>query len=1303
MTPLTFRKHTVDQGLSDNCVTSVIQDNKGYIWFGTKNGLNRFDGHGYKTYYSIPGDSTSLGSSFINHIQLGSSDDTLWIATAVGVYIYSSVSDSFSRFTATASDGKEFSGFASCICKENDHTYWIATINNGLYRYDPSKDNLKQYTSENTGNGLPSDVVRTVYCDMASNIWIGTDKGLCRYQKETDRIISYAYEGQFGANEILSIQEDSSGNLWFGSWSGGIGLLNKGTNRFRTFCTQEDDIYISHAWAIKEYTKGQILIGSDDGLYIIDMDEDTSCRIDSPDDIMSLSDQNVHVIFRDQEGGFWFGTYFGGVNYLKNPLYYDGIAHYYPVSNGKSIFGKAVSCFCEDDNGNMWIATEDHGISLFDTDRKTFKNNMPSSGNSLSYHNIHSLLLEGDSLFIGTYSRGIDILNIRSGIFQNFQFGPDNQTHFDYNSIFKLFRSSEGEIYAGTAFGLFILDLQTMELIPAGLNVFVRDIEEDYLGNLWVATYFNGAFCRKKDTDNWINYMPDPNDSCSIVFNKLTDAYIDDSQRLWFASEGRGICKYNYETDNFTTIDESTGLADNMAYGILDDNMGNIWVSTNKGISRINPISNEIQNFGTKDGLQSNQFNYMACCKSSDGLLYFGGINGFNIINPTHIYRNKVIPPIHISSVSSQDREIRNTDGSPAVFRYNESNITVNIDILSFVSPENNRIYYRLSGIDKDWKEVTDNKSVTFYNLPHGKYIFQATGANSDGTFNSIGDSIALEIHPPVWESTMAYVIYIISLFSAITFIFLYWKNAQIRKQQMQVNAIKEEKEKELYENRINFFTNIAHEIRTPLSLIKAPLEIIINQDSAKDPLLHGNLEIIEKNTVRLTELVNQLLDFRKIGNEKYRIRFTVFDLHGLILDIVSRFSKEAESSGIRLYIEKNDETIFTMCSDYEAITKITSNIISNGLKYARSFVRISLENENGNMVLTISNDGESIPEEYREKIFEPFYRLENDSVLSISDKRSGTGIGLSLVRQLVTCLSGSVCVSGDESTTAFIITIPQNSGMIPEHSEQDTTGNDDSASSTVDGKISLLIAEDNRELLSFLKDSLSDRYTVFTATNGKDAEELISSKNIDMIVSDVMMPKVDGLDLIKWVRNNELYSHIPFILLSARTSDASKIEGLESGADSYIEKPFSIFFLKAQIKSMIDNRQRAINRFLFKPLGELRQENANRQEDEFIHKLNKLIEDNMTNADFSVREMANEMAVSQSNLQRKIKGVTGLTPNEYIRLMRLKYAATLLASRQYQINEVAYMAGFNTPSYFSKCFYEQFGMKPNEFIKHLE
>lgn len=1297
-----FRKHNVDQGLSDNCVTAIIQDKKGYIWFGTKDGLNRFNGHEYRIYRSIPGDSTSLGSSFINHIELDSNDERLWVSTAVGVYIYHPESDSFSKFMAKTSDGAEFSGFASCICKENENIYWIATINNGLYKYDSSSGNLKQYTSDNTSHGLPSDVVRIVYCDMASNIWIGTDKGLCRYHKESDSIISYAYDGQFGANEILSIQEDSSGNLWFGSWSGGIGLLNKVTNKFFTFCTQKDEIYISHVWAIKEYMKDMIFVGSDDGLYIYNIKDNTTSRIDSPDDAMSLSDQNVHVIFKDKEGGFWFGTYFGGVNYQKNPLYYNGITHYYPASNGSSLFGKAVSCFCEDQDGNIWIATEDHGISLFDTEKKTFRNYMPSSGNSISYHNIHSLLLEGDKLFIGTYSRGIDVLDTKTGIFTNFQFGDDSQTHFDYNSIFKLYKSTDGNIYVGTAFGLFILETKPMKLCPVNLHVFVRDIEEDYLGNLWVATYFNGAFCRKKGTEEWINYMPDYNDTNSIVFNKLTDVYMDNNQRLWFASEGRGICKYNYETDDFTVIDESTGLANNMTYGILDDNMGNIWVSTNKGLSRINPITHEIRNFGTKDGLQSNQFNYMANYKSSDGLLYFGGINGFNVINPSQIYVNRIIPNIRISSVSSQDKEIKNTDDTPAVFNYNESNITIKIDNLSFVSPEHNKVFYKLSGMDKEWKEVTDNKSVTFYNLPHGKYTFQATGANSDGTYNNSGDSIILEIRPPIWKSTVAYISYILFMISAICLLLSYWKHSQKKKQLMQLNSMKKEKEKELYENRINFFTNVAHEIRTPLSLIKAPLEIIINQDNGKDKQLHANLEIIEKNTARLTELVNQLLDFRKIENEKYHIKLTVFNLADLLQDTIARFAHEAETTSINLYVESPEETGFTICSDYDAIIKITSNIISNGLKYARSYVKIGLSKDDANIIIRISNDGESIPENYREKIFEPFYRLENDSVLkSVSANRSGTGIGLSLVKQLVNCLSGTITVSGDDSATVFTITLPHNNNKIDEYSRNENISSDTYISDHSE-KTSLLIVEDNEELLSFLKDSLCEEYNVFTASNGRDAEELISDNTIDMIISDIMMPEIDGIKLIKWIRTNELYSHIPFILLSARTSIESKIEGLESGADSYIEKPFSIYYLKAQIKSMIDNRQRAINRFLFKPLSKLRQENADRQEDEFINKLNRIIEENMHSASFSIREMATEMAVSQSNLQRKIKGVTGLTPNEYVRLIKLKYAATLLASQKYQINEVAYMVGFNTPSYFSKCFYEQFGMKPNEFIRHL-
>ena len=1294
---LHFRKYTVDNGLSDNCVTTITQDQDGYMWFGTRDGLCRFDGYTFDCYRKFMSSGSMSGDNTINHLMVDSSDK-LWVSTTDGVYIYDREKDSFDRFRVLTDTGETLPPYVNCTCADGAGVYWFATSDHGVYKYDVSDSALVRYTVGNTAGGLPSDVINRIIKDASGNIWVATAGGLALYNREIDRFMYYPGNGDFGKNEMMSVYEDSGGNIWVGTWNGGLGRLNRNMRDFTVYLSPENETFVSHIRTIREYRQGELMIGSDDGLYMFGTNSGTCWRVDNPKDFMSLSDQNVYDIYQDKEGGMWFATYFGGVNYLYNYRYNDGIRHYYPSTGNCSISGKAVSNFCEDDAGNIWIATEDNGISYFNRRTGHFRNYMPSPDKGgLSYHNVHSLLAVGDRLLIGTFSRGLDILDLNTGEFENCQLFPSNLAHINNNSVFSMFRSSTGDIYVGTAFGLYIFDLDTRTLESAGLDVFIRSIAEDHLGNIWIASYFTGAYCRKPGTGEWKNYYPDSSVPNSICYNRLTGVYVDDNQRLWFTSQGGGICKYNYGEDDFTVINEEAGLASNVTYGLLNDSRGNIWVSTNRGISVIDPETWDIRNLDMEDGLQSNQFNYLACLKSRDGLLFFGGINGFNIINPDCIYINTDIPPVHISSViDAVGKEINlYGNGKKIALTYDSSIFTVNVSVLSFVAPECNRVQYRLSETD-EWREVNDRRSITFYNLPSGHYNLMVRGANSDGIWNYTGDTLSITILPPLWKSRVAYFVYILILLCFLALIIFFIIKRYRTVQERRLDDIRKEQEKEIYKNKINFFTSIAHEIRTPLSLIKAPLEMIVaSRDSGEN--FEENLKVIEKNTDRLTELIDQLLDFRKIEEDKYRLKYEKFDAMEIFRKIFFRYGPEADKRNIRLELVP-DFGIFTMLSDPDAVTKIIGNIVDNGLKYAESYVRIEVDITEENMSVRILNDGDMIPEEYVDKIFDPFYRVEQENVYE--PRRgyvSGTGLGLSLVRQLVTGLSGSISVTSSVTETAFAVILPRRTGFAGEYHEAELS--DDNGSCRPDIRPDLMIIEDNADLRDFLQKNLADRYNVMIAADGEDALRQVARRNVDIVVSDVVMPRMDGIEFLKLLKSNELYSHIPVILLSARTSDEANIEGLKSGAEVYITKPFSINVLRAQLASIMENRKLARDRFLHLPFGKDGKGEAG-IEDTFLLKMDKVIMDNISNERFSVKDLARELAVSQSKMQRKIKSLVGLVPNEYIRLTRLKHAAELLSQGQYQINEVAYLSGFNTPSYFSHCFFEQFGILPGDFIR---
>lgn len=1316
---LSFRKYQVDQGLSENTVQAIIQDNLGFMWFGTKDGLNRFDGYQYRIYKNNPYDNKSIGNNFIRALYQDR-NGIIWVGTDSRVFLLDPSTETFQPFLKSTANGVSVSSAVTSICYDGDGKIWIGTMTQGAFVYNVVDESLIQFSQTGSDNSLNSDLVWRIFKDYSGTIWVGTRGGLSRYNRETGNFFTYQANGKSGDlidSEILAIYEDSDGELWLGTWSGGLSKFNKSTNSFKTWFHPSHTTYITHIRAIFEYEKNQLLIGSDDGLYLFNKVTQVYHRVDDPRVPNSLSDQNVYSIFKDREGGLWIGTYFGGVNYVS-PIG-NFIEHYYPNHSPNSMSGKAVSQFCEDEKGNLWVATEDGGLNYFNVKSRQFKVYLPLDGKQgLSYHNIHSLVLDNDKLWIGTFSRGIDVLDLKTNTFKNYQHNINDDTTIDDNCVFSIYKNSNGEIFIGTPYGLsrYIQSSDSFMRIPE-IKTFVYDIQEDHLGNLWVASYGNGLFRYNASSGKWQNYRHNPENPNSISFNKITDIYLDDKQRLWFATEGRGIFKYNFESDDFYSISEDQGLPNNVAYGILDDKFGNIWVSTNKGISRINPSNLDIKTYTREDGLQSNQFNYRSSYKASDGTFYFGGINGFNVFHPDNLKDNSYLPPVLITNIEFFDEEnalkydeslsVKFLKNKQIRLKHHQASFRISFVSLSFLAQEKNQYSYILENQNSKWIPAGNQRSVSYINLPPGKYTFRVKGSNNDGVWNDAGDYLEIIILPPLWKSLYAYILYFfIGLFLVYYSIRLYSVMAK-KKQQLRLDAFQKQKEKEMYDSKISFFTNIAHEIRTPVSLIKAPLECIMNSDEKNTDTIE-NLQVIERNTDRLLDLVNQLLDFRKIEDNIYRMNFVPTNINKLINDIFYRFKPAADLRKIALKSDMPEHEIYALI-DKEAVTKIISNLLTNALKYAASNVIVTLQKNLAADFLEISviDDGPGIEEKYREKVFEPFYQIEGEDNFG---KKAGTGIGLALARQLAERHKGSINIENSDclSGALFVLRIPLN------HSDSENNENKEEAV-TSDyerhgnegglpiNKTNLLIVEDNLELRNFLERNLKQEYHILTAENGSEALDILNDHVVEIIISDIVMPVMGGLELVKSIKQDEQHSHIPIVLLSARTNVETKIEGMECGADSYIEKPFSIEFLKAQLNSLLKNRLRIQEKFAkspFVPFGSI----ANSKKDEdFINKLNDEIEKNLADADYSIEKLSLALSVSRSNLQRKIKGLSGMTPNDYIRVFRLKKSAQLLMNGEYRINEICYLVGFNSPSYFSKCFLKQFGALPKDFIKTIE
>jgi signal transduction histidine kinase/ligand-binding sensor domain-containing protein/DNA-binding response OmpR family regulator len=1277
------------------------------MWFSSKDGLNRFDGQKYKIYKNNPNDSLSLGNNFVQAIYQDI-DYNLWIGTDSYLYLFDYENETFHLFSVQSDLGVVIRFGVTSICSENDSILWFGTMRQGAFCYNKNSGKLRQYLPHKHNKSIQSEVVWQVFRDYSGTIWVGTREGLNRYNRETDTFSAYTSQNSQNTltnDEIFSIYEDSEGNLWVGTWSGGIACLDKSSHTFRSFLNTSKPPFVSKIRAIFEYDKFHLMVGADDGLYLLNKQTGESQRMDNPKDFNSLSDQNVYTIYKDREGGIWIGTYFGGVNYMLPNA--NIIEHYYPNLSPNSLSGKAVSQFCEDQNGNLWIATEDGGLNYFDTQTKKFTVFLSDGkANSLSYHNLHALLLDDDKLWIGTFSRGLDVLDLKSNRFKNYMYDKNDTTSLVDGCVFSLYKDSRNDIYVGTPYGLCRYNRTKNNFVRLHeVPDFIYDIKEDTHGYLWIASYANGVYRLNYETGIWKNYTHNPADEKSVAFNKLTGIHIDSKDHLWFATEGGGICKYNYESDDFTTINESDGLPNNVIYSILNDKYGNIWLSSNRGISRLNPNTMQIKTYTNEDGLQGNEFNYSSGYKSRNGLFYFGGINGFNVFDPDKLSENSHVPSVVITSLEVLDdgntRKIKVTE--PVKLRYNQASFRIGFVSLSFQAPEKNKYAYLLEGMDTKWTELGTQRTISFINLPPGKYIFHVKGSNNDDVWNEEGASVEIIILPPFWKSTLASVFYLVLLLILGFFAFRYYTNYNRQKQQRKLDAFRREKNKEMYESKINFFTNIAHEIRTPVSLIKAPLECIVNSDDGTEETKE-NLAVIGKNTDRLLELINQLLDFRKIEENLYKLRFTQVNVNELLTGIYFRFKPASESRRITIELQLPPQQVLAY-ADKEALTKIISNLLSNALKYTNTTIHISLTEDKSvsgdYFEISMSDDGIGIPDEMKTLVFEPFFQIESDET---ADRKKGTGIGLALTKQLVERHEGKISIMDNAGKgVVFVVRIPNYLDKIQNETEKITDSQEDilAASSSVHpDKTVILIVEDNEDLRSFIAKNLKKNYSVFTAANGKYALEILEQEPVDLIVSDIVMPEMDGLEFSRIVKQDEQFSHIPVILLSAKTNTQTKVQGLEQGADSYIEKPFSIDYLKAQISSLIENRKIILEKFSKSPVVPYGSIAHTKRDEVFLNRLNEEIEQHLSDEQFSIEKLAVSMSMSQSNLQRKIKGLTGMVPNDYIRITKLKKAAQLLKSSEYRINEICYIVGFSSPSYFSKCFQKQFGLLPKDFYK---
>ena len=756
-------------------------------------------------------------------------------------------------------------------------------------------------------------------------------------------------------------------------------------------------------------------------------------------------------------------------------------------------------------------------------------------------------------------------------------------------------------------------------------------------------------------------------------------------------------------------------MPNDVVYQIVEDKDGFLWLTTNNGLVCFQPNTGVMKVYTTSNGLLGDQFNYRSSFETEDGTIYLGSIDGFIAFNPKNFSENKFIPSVAITDFFLFGKEVyAGEPGSPLeksitfsdqlVLQSNQNSFSFRVAALDFQAPKTSRIMYKLEGFDTDWLTVGESPIVTYSNLRYGDYTFRVKVANSDGVWSDDEVSLGVHILPPFYLSIWAYCVYALLIIGCSLYTVMYFKRRSNSKHRRQMEKFEQEKEREVYHAKIDFFTNVAHEIRTPLTLIKGPLENIILKKQV-DAETREDLNVMKQNTERLLNLTNQLLDFRKTESQGFRLNFAKCNVTEVLKETHVRFTSLAKQKGLEFTLQVPEEDFYAHVNR-EAFTKIISNLLNNGVKYAESYVHISLEvpetDDNNSFCIRTENDGVIIPNEMKEEIFKPFVRFNEKEDGKVT---TGTGIGLALSRSLAELHQGTLAMGEGEENNTFCLILPIVQDMTitltpePEVEIDRMSGVPAGETEKKDNRPTVLVVEDNPDMLAFVVRQLSKEYTVLTATNGVEALQVLDGNYVNLVVSDVVMPVMDGFELCKTIKSDLNYSHIPVILLTAKTNIQSKIEGMELGADAYLEKPFSVEYLQACASSLIQNREKLRKAFAQSPFVAANTMALTKADEDFIKKLNEVIQVNYSNPEFSMDDMADSLNMSRSNFYRKIKGVLDLSPNEYLRLERLKRAAQLLKEGENRVNEICYMVGFNSPSYFAKCFQKQFGVLPKDFV----
>ena len=1338
---LKFRHYGLDEGLSQVTSHCIVQDQKGHIWIGTQDGLNRFDGYSFKIFQHDIDNKNSITSSYIEALKVDSKGQ-LWVGTTKGLNLFDHKTEQFKSWQHNEEDSQSLShNLIWCLYEDRDGRLWVGT-QDGLNLM--TENGFKQFKfNPGDTSSLSDNRILSMEQDDKGHLWVGTAKGLNRIDLETYKSTRFYQRNDWthsvSNNRIEKIFRDHNNKLWIGTPTG-LDLFNPLTQTFSHYRHDPENpssISDDHILSIYEDSNHQLWIGTaNNGVNLFNEADKTFTRYQAnSNDPYSLSNNTVWCVLEDWQKNLWMGVSSKGFNFYNKQT--AKFQHYRHITSlPSSLQHNAVRGILLDHENKLWVGTFS-GLTVYDlaSGQVSQHRHQPEDPNSLNSNHVISIFQDSKKrIWLGT-SNGLNGYNPKTKNFVNVTNPADV---ISLSAAREIFEDSRGRIWIGTEQeGMLWLDTASLALqrptyenedFEALSNSMARQIIEDAKGRLWIATELGlNMFDPQKHL--FQNYRNDKENSASISNNNVLSIAKGKQGKLWVGTRG-GLNLFDPETGAFKVWNEKNGLSNNVIYGILIDGQDNLWLSTNKGINKFNPRTEEVFIYDENDGVQSSEFNAEAFYKDQNGLMYFGGVNGLSVFHPDSLSESRTEPNVYLTDLLLFNQSVLINDSSvlrktleyteEVTLTSKEDMFAIEFAAIEYQQPDKIRYAYKLEPYNTEWiyTDSKDRKAV-YTRVPAGTYVFTVKASNSSYSWPEKSKSIIIKILPPWWLTWWAILSYVVvGLLITLLIIRFQWKRFEL-KQKLAHEQREAEQMKNMDLMKSRFFSNITHEFRTPLTLIIGPTEQILKQRTLNEDFIRKQIEIISRNSKKFLQLVNQLLDLSKLEGKQMAVEKYRGNLEEFVRLLIENFDQSAQQQDIRLSFEariSNKSRVF----DRGHLDKIISNLLSNALKFTpqKGSIKVVLtegkaEQEEG-VTISVEDSGIGIEPEQIPFIFDRFYQVDGSS----KRKHEGTGIGLALTKELIELQGGTIDVSSEMNEgTRFTVFLPtkvteqveieqnhvvmddftfQQSEYLPafgqEFSEEGISKNAN--------KPIVLIVEDNVDLRSFISSMLSETYQVITAPNGSIGVSRALKHIPDLIISDVMMPEMDGIEVSRLLKQHQLTSHIPIILLTAKTKLESRLEGYKSGADAYLSKPFNAEELQIVIKKLIDIRLELSTRYLDNTQEP--ESRFNELDEQLINKLHHFMDQELSNEELAVDDLAKAVSMSQSQLYRKVKALTDFSISGFLRNYRLTKAHELLKKGEHNVSEVSNMTGFGNRRYFHKVFVEKYQYPPSSVLKKL-